>query len=127
MARLVERLGWQGIFELEMIDRGDGEYAVIDFNPRIYGSLALAVKAGAPLPAVWCDWLLKGIETRREARPGVNYRWEDAELRNAVALARKGHPLRAASILRPRRNTAHAYFRWYDPAPAVVRALKSLG
>jgi predicted ATP-grasp superfamily ATP-dependent carboligase len=126
VTRLVDGLGWQGIFELELIARDDGSYAVIDFNPRIYGSLALAVKAGAPIPAVWCDWLLKGVETRCEARPGVNYRWEDAELRNALTLARAGHPLRAASILRPRRHTAHAYFRWYDPVPAVVRALKLL-
>ena len=126
VTQLVERLGWQGIFELEMIDRGDGEYAVIDFNPRIYGSLALAVKAGAPLPAIWCDWLLKGKESRCEARAGVSYRWDDAELRGALKLARGGHPLRAAAILRPRRDTAHAYFRWYDPVPGAVRALKLL-
>jgi predicted ATP-grasp superfamily ATP-dependent carboligase len=126
VTQLVAGLGWQGIFELEMIDRGDGDYAAIDFNPRIYGSLALAVRAGAPLPAVWCDWLLKGKEVHCQARPEVRYRWDDAELRNALALASEGHPLRAASILRPHRDTAHAYFRWYDPAPGVVRALKLL-
>ena len=125
VTRLAVSLGWEGICELELIERGDGSYAVLDFNPRIYGSLALAVKAGAPLPAVWCDWLLKGKETSLAARPGVLYRWEDAELRNALRCLREGHPGRAASILRPRRGVAHAYFRWYDPVPMAVRGLRA--
>jgi predicted ATP-grasp superfamily ATP-dependent carboligase len=123
---LLTALGWQGIFELETIERGEGDYAVLDFNPRIYGSLALAVKAGAPLPAVWCDWLLKGREADLTARPGVFYRWEDADLRNVLASLRAGHPGQAAAILRPRRGVAHAYFRWHDPLPLAVRALRRL-
>jgi predicted ATP-grasp superfamily ATP-dependent carboligase len=129
VGRLVESLGWEGIFELEAIERGPGDYAVLDFNPRIYGSLALAVKAGAPLPAVWCDWLLKGRSadlTACAARPGVYYRWEDAELRNAARCLRAGEPGAAISILRPRREVAHAYFRWYDPLPLAVRMARPL-
>jgi predicted ATP-grasp superfamily ATP-dependent carboligase len=126
VAGLLAALGWEGIFELETIERGEGDYAVLDFNPRIYGSLALAVKAGAPLPAVWCDWLLKGREASLTARPGVFYRWEDADLRNALACLRAGHPGHAAAILRPRRGVAHAYFRWHDPLPLAVRALRPL-
>lgn len=124
VAKLVSSLGWEGIFELEAIEHRPGEYAVLDFNPRIYGSLALAVKAGAPLAAVWCDWVLKGQAGALQARPGVHYRWEDAELRNAAHRLRVGHPGQAAAILRPRRDVAHAYFRWYDPLPLAVRALE---
>jgi predicted ATP-grasp superfamily ATP-dependent carboligase len=126
VSRLVAALGWEGIFELEAIERGPGDYAVLDFNPRIYGSLALAVRAGAPLPAVWCDWVLKGRAADLSARPGVHYRWEDAELRNAMRCLRAGEPGEAMSILRPRRGTAHAYFRWYDPLPLAVRAARPL-
>lgn len=123
---LVASLGWEGIFELEAIERAPGDYAVLDFNPRIYGSLALAVKAGAPLPAVWCDWVLKGRTADLTARPGVHYRWEDAELRNAMRCLRNGRPGKAMAILRPRRGTAHAYFRWHDPLPLAVRAARPL-
>jgi predicted ATP-grasp superfamily ATP-dependent carboligase len=123
VVRLLGSLGWEGIFELELIERGEGDYAVLDFNPRIYGSLALAVKAGAPLPAVWCDWLLKGKDASLAARPGVYYRWEDADLRNFLRCLRDGRPGRAVSILRPRRGVAHAYFRWHDPLPLAARAL----
>jgi predicted ATP-grasp superfamily ATP-dependent carboligase len=126
VARLLGSLGWEGIFELELIERGERDYAVLDFNPRIYGSMALAVKAGAPLPAVWCDWLLKGEDANLAARPGVFYRWEDADLRNSLRCLREGHPGRAASILRPKRGVAHAYFRWHDPLPLAVRALRPL-
>jgi predicted ATP-grasp superfamily ATP-dependent carboligase len=123
---LVEGLGWQGIFELELIERGPGDYAVLDFNPRIYGSMALAVRAGAPLAAIWCDWLLKGETADVSARPGVRYRWEDADLRNALRCLREGRPRQAAAILTPSRGVAHAYFRWYDPLPLAVRALRPL-
>lgn len=121
LAALVARLGWEGIFELEAIERGPGDYAVLDFNPRVYGSLALAVKAGAPLPAIWCDRLLKGHAAEAIARPGVYYRWEDADLRNALRSIVARKPAAAGEILRPRRRVAHAYFRWYDPMPAVIR------
>ena len=126
VARLVGGFGWEGIFELELIERGGGDYAVLDFNPRIYGSLALAVKAGAPLPAIWCDWLLKGREASPRARSGVCYRWEEADLWNALRCLHEGHPAKAASILRPRRRVAHPYFRWHDPLPFAVRALQPL-
>lgn len=126
VGRLVASLGWEGIFELEAIERRPGDYAVLDFNPRIYGSLALAVKAGAPLPAIWCDWLLKDRAAEAAARPGVYYRWEDADLRNAGSRLRAGEPSQAAAILRPRRGVAHAYFRWYDPLPLAVRLARPL-
>jgi predicted ATP-grasp superfamily ATP-dependent carboligase len=124
--RLVGSLGWEGIFELEAIERGPGDYAVLDFNPRIYGSLALAVKAGASLPAVWCNWLLKGEAADLAARPGVYYRWEDADLRNALRCLKSGRGAEAAAILRPRRGVAHAYFRAYDPLPLAVRLARPL-
>ncbi len=124
VTRLVGSLGWEGIFELELIDRGGGDFAVLDFNPRIYGSLALGARAGAPLPVIWCDWLLKGRETRARARPGVFYRWTDADLRHAAWSLGQGRLGAAASILRPRAGVVHPYFRWYDPLPAAIRAFR---
>jgi D-aspartate ligase len=117
---LVGALGWQGIFELELIERDDGEFAAIDFNPRLYGSVALAGRSGAPIPAVWCDWLLSGEASERAAVPGVYYRWEEAEVRNLLWRLRGWRLREALSVVRPRRPLARAYFRWLDPGPAVV-------
>lgn len=121
---LMLAVGWQGIFELELIGKDDGGFATIDFNPRLYGSIALADRAGAPIPSVWCDWLLKGKTEICAARPGVSYRWEEAEVRNALRLLRRGKLLRALSVMRPRRPLARAYLRWSDPGPALGMVLR---
>jgi len=117
-------MGWQGIFELELIERGPESYGAIDFNPRLYGSLALAARAGVPLPAIWCDWLSGHQGEVRTARAGFHYRWEDAELRNMIAHLRGRHLLAATSVIRPRRRCAHAFFAWNDPGPLLARALE---
>ncbi|MFI5025408.1 MAG: hypothetical protein ACHQCI_01475 [Solirubrobacterales bacterium] len=123
---LIRTLGWQGIFELELIERADGGFAAIDFNPRLYGSIALAERAGAPIPAVWCDWLLQGEADECVARPGAHYRWEEAEIRNTLRSVREGRIRDALAVLSPRRPLARAYFRWTDPGPAMAMALRTL-
>jgi predicted ATP-grasp superfamily ATP-dependent carboligase len=124
VASLCRATGWQGIFELELVERTDGGFAAIDFNPRLYGSIALAAKAGAPIPAVWCRWLLDGVAEERTAAAGVSYRWEEAEVRNALAALQSRRPAEALRMVRPRRRVARAYWRWSDPAPATTMALR---
>lgn len=118
---MLSAMGWEGIFELELIETASGDLAAIDFNPRLYGSLALAVGAGAPLPAIWCNWLLRGQATSCTARPGIRYRWGDADFRHVWTYLRRGRLADAASVLRPRRGTAHPYLRRGDPAPMLAR------
>ena len=48
-ARLVERIGYYGAFELEFIRVGE-RWLLIDYNPRFYNQLALDVARGLPLP-----------------------------------------------------------------------------
>ncbi len=123
-ADLIRRLGWQGIFELELIARADGGFATIDFNPRLYGSIALATRAGAPIPKVWCDWLLRGEADECAASAGVFYRWEEAEVRNLLLRLRSGRLRDALEVIRPRRPLARAYLRWSDPLPAAVMLVR---
>jgi len=124
---LLGLLGWEGIFEIELIERPDGSYAAIDLNPRLYGSVALAIAAGANVPAVWSQWLLDRAPQPVAARPGVRYRWEDADLRHALKIARAGQRAKAAAILRPRRGTTHPYFVPSDPGPLAARGLELIG
>ena len=125
---LLDRLGWRGIFELELMEGGDGGFAVIDLNPRIYGSLELAVRAGASLPAVWCDSLLERdvVHGQRDARTGVWYRWDDAEARYAFSRIRSGRIGEVPAMLVPHRRTAHAFFRLSDPAPLLARVIDAM-
>jgi len=125
---LLEQLGWRGIFELEFIETHEGRALLIDLNPRVYGSLALAVAAGVNLPAIWCDYLLRERQAGAlvTARAGVRYRWEDADARNLVHYLRGGRLRAAAAVARPRRNVTHAFGRLDDPAPLAARALTPL-
>jgi predicted ATP-grasp superfamily ATP-dependent carboligase len=120
---LLEEIGWQGLFELELIKRADDGFAAIDLNPRPYGSLALAISAGANLPAIWCQHVL-GQEPRRAwARPGVFYRCEDADLSHALWHARHRRFVAAARALTPQRGVVHSHFRARDPGPLLARLL----
>ena len=127
-ATFLDRLGWRGIFELELMERPDGNLGLIDLNPRVYGSLELAVHAGVSLPAIWCDSLLEGpvVPEIRDARAGVWYRWEDADVRYALRRLSSGRVRDVAPVLRPRRGTAHAFFRLSDPGPLFARVISAV-
>ena len=113
--RLLGELGWSGIFQLQLLRTAEGDLP-IDLNPRMYGSLALAVAAGLNLPAIWVDLLLGGAPHVPPYRVGVRYRAEENDLR---ALARLG-PAALARGLLPRRRTTHAVLSLRDPAPLLT-------
>lgn len=119
---LVEGIGWQGVFELEFLERSNGDLLPIDFNPRVYGSLALAGEAGAPLAVAWCDWLVGSEPSTGVAPEGYRYRWDDADLRHLVWLLRNRRFRPALSLIRPRRRTVHAHLWATDPLPMAARA-----
>jgi predicted ATP-grasp superfamily ATP-dependent carboligase len=127
--RLLADIGWEGIFELELIHMPlEGSFVPIDLNPRPYGSLALAAAAGAPLAAIWCDWLLRGNGDASQAqpmcaRPGFSYRWEDGDLRHMGHELRAGRWRAALAPLRPHHGVTHAHFQRSDPLPLLARAL----
>jgi cation diffusion facilitator CzcD-associated flavoprotein CzcO/predicted ATP-grasp superfamily ATP-dependent carboligase len=124
---LMADLEWEGIFELELIERPDGSWAAIDLNPRVYGSMALAVAAGANLPAVWCRHVLGQSPAPAVARAGIRYRWEDADLRHLLRQASRGRLRDSAAVLRPRRRVTHAHFSLKDPGPLAARVLYLAG
>jgi predicted ATP-grasp superfamily ATP-dependent carboligase len=123
VSRMLTTMEWEGIFELELIERPDGSYAAIDLNPRVYGSLALAVEAGANLPSLWCRHVLGERPEPQTARPAVRYRWEDADLRHMLRRLRGGELRAGLAVLRPRRAVAHPHARLDDPGPMAARAL----
>jgi predicted ATP-grasp superfamily ATP-dependent carboligase len=121
---LLGELGWQGIFQLQMLERADGGFSVIDLNPRVFASITLDHRAGANLAAIWCEWLLGGRPIPVTASPGFRYRWEEGELCHLVWQLRRGHLRAAASVLLPHRRVVRAWFRVTDPAPLLARALQ---
>jgi predicted ATP-grasp superfamily ATP-dependent carboligase len=80
--RLLADLGCEGIVQLQWIDDGERLY-VIDLNPRIYGSLALANAAGSELAVIWTRLLL-------DQEPGPVSSGRDVLYRNLETFIRAG-------------------------------------
>lgn len=121
--RLVASLGWSGIFEIELFERRGGAHAVIDFNTRVYGSLALAVRAGSNLPAIWCRYLLHQELTDGEAAAGLRYRWEDGELLSLMRALIRRELGTAAAIVRGGHDVVWAHYEARDAGPLIARLL----
>jgi predicted ATP-grasp superfamily ATP-dependent carboligase len=125
VARLIGHLGWSGIFETQYL-RSGGTPFLIDLNPRVYGSIGLAIHAGANLPAIWTDLLLGRTPDVNGYAVGVRFRAEHRDLLTLAQLVRRGRFREAVSGLIPRPRTTHAIFSLRDPAPALglVAALR---
>jgi len=124
VADLIAALRWSGIFQIQFLFAPGGPY-LIDLNPRVYGSLALATAAGANLPAIWVE-LVTGSPTPKPAyRVGVRYRSEELDLRALLALLLGGRPGAAFMGLMPRPHTTHSVLTLSDPLP-VLRSLAKL-
>lgn len=64
------RLDGAAMFEFR-VDRRSGRHVLLEVNPRFWGSLPLAVAAGADFPAWWWDLAVHGRETGGHYEAGV--------------------------------------------------------
>jgi predicted ATP-grasp superfamily ATP-dependent carboligase len=114
---MLQGVGWTGLANLQFLRPADGVPRLIDLNPRYYGSLALAVAAGADLPRIWADLAVgrdPGPAVR--GRPGVRFSALDEDLRRAQ------HDRAIPALLGAARYTlgaAHSTWSASDPGPAV--------
>lgn len=109
----------EGVFQAQFLGS-----SLIDINPRVYGSLPLAVKAGLNLPTIYVN-ALRGVDQQIPTpRLGVRYRWLEGDLRHVVAGLRSGRltPAKAARALAPHRGTAHSTESLLDAGPMLSRA-----
>jgi predicted ATP-grasp superfamily ATP-dependent carboligase len=57
--RMLDALGWHGVAMVEFRrDSRDGEYKLLEINPKFWGSLELALAAGADFPGDLCQMAL---------------------------------------------------------------------
>lgn len=119
--RLFGMLGWFGLAELQFIVPADGIPRLIDLNGRFYGSMSLAVRAGANLPAAWGALATGRSVTRLRARPGVRYQWLEGDVRRVLALPGRRWPAEAVRTGAWALVSGHSLTDPRDPAPALVR------
>jgi predicted ATP-grasp superfamily ATP-dependent carboligase len=120
VARLLRLIDWSGLFQAQFMCDARGEHFLIDLNPRVYGSLALAVAAGLNLPGIWVDLLLGRRHHVDGYRVGTRFRHEEKDVRALARMLVDGERLGALKGCMPRRNTAHAIFSVRDPMPLLT-------
>jgi predicted ATP-grasp superfamily ATP-dependent carboligase len=124
---LVSELGWTGLAQIEFFRSGQ-EVGITDFNGRFYGSMALAVAAGANVPALWArDALGLGnpaVAPGTMARPGVRFQWFNRDFAAGLSRGRARGALRAVAVA-PR--AAHSMWDPRDPLPAFRYLLPEAG
>lgn len=120
---LLGALGWTGLANVQFLQRPGGRPQVIDLNGRFYGSLALAVAAGADLPAVWAATATgEALPAGRQARPGVRFHALTADLSRAAVQRRGGLVRDVAGVLRWGPGAAHSTWSLTDPRPGAALA-----
>jgi len=113
-AGLLAGTGYAGLAQLQFLDV-NGVAALIDVNPRFYGSLPLALAAGVNLPAAWHA---VASDTPPPVpgpyRVGVTYRWVGADLMAAR------HETVRPLLRRAQRPRAGAVWSSDDPVPSAL-------
>lgn len=135
--RLLEALKWHGVAMVEFKRRADGSFALMEINPRLWGSLALSIQAGVDFPlSLWQIAAGEPLPTQNGYARGLRARHLSADLiwQKANLFADRRNPLlltrpRVVSLLEPllvfagREKWDH--FRWADPRPGL-RELKQV-
>lgn len=131
LVALLKALHWQGLVQAQYLVPRDGVPRLVDLNGRVYGSLSLAVAAGADLPALWAAGAAgQSLPAQPvDARAGVTYSWVEGDLRRALALRDGGLVRDVATTLVSAARTGQLRSAVRDPAPGLshVGALAQRG
>lgn len=123
--QLIAELQWQGIAHLEFLVGPDGERKLIDFNPRYYGSLALALASGANHVDTWARIATGRPVTPSVGKPDARFQWFSRDLRASLAAP---DPLReTARCVAAAPGAVHSVFSWDEPTLAVKHLGQQLG
>lgn len=120
----LEALEWRGFAQLQFLVDGAGEPHLIDFNPRFYGSLALAIRSGVSFPVLWAAAATgQPPGTAVTGRAGARYQWAGGDLRRAVRERRGGAVRDVAQTVSWGLAATYPVWSARDPAPALRSAL----
>ncbi len=133
--RLISALEWNGVAMVEFkLNRQSGEFCLMEINGRFWGSLPLAVAAGADFPSMLLDLELEGVvKPSRPYQNDVYCRLLSRDVHWYESVLRGGTDTRIAKIPRGWEvlkelglflNFRHRFDvqSIYDPVPGLVDA-----
>jgi predicted ATP-grasp superfamily ATP-dependent carboligase len=118
--RILKALRWHGVAMVEFKRDRDGQYRLMEINPKFWGSLDLAITAGVEFP--WLAVLMATgapFASIEDYRVGARFRWVFDDLIHAVA-----RPRDLGAFLRDFWDPMVADdLRFDDPGPSLFRAV----
>ena len=125
---LMDTLKWHGVVHLDFqYDEATGQAALIEINPRFWGALDLAVRAGVDFPWLLYKMAIDGdVEPVTSYKLGVKSRWIIGEMLHVFNLARRGRVRQTAKTIAEILSThsdGYDDFRMTDPLPLLFEML----
>ena len=122
---LLDSLNWHGVAHLDFLyDEPTRRAALIEVNPRFWGALDLAVRAGVDFPYLLYRMAVDGdVEIVTEYKTGVRARWIVGEMLHLFNLLKRGNFSGAHHSLqqmRAERADGCDDFRRDDPLPLLT-------
>jgi predicted ATP-grasp superfamily ATP-dependent carboligase len=119
---MLDELQYRGLAHLQFLVPSDGEPRLIDLNTRYYGSMALAIRAGANHPDAWARMAVGRPVTPATGAPGAHYQWFSRDLRASLAADDRVRELARFALVTP--TAAHNLWSWSEPglAPSFLAA-----
>jgi predicted ATP-grasp superfamily ATP-dependent carboligase len=118
--RMLDRIGWWGLVELQFLTDASGREHLIDLNGRFFGSLALTDAAQPHLVDAWARAALGGaLPDLPDAAPGLRYTWLAGDLRRARVERRGGLVADLRETLAWSRTAQHSVWALRDPGPTL--------
>jgi predicted ATP-grasp superfamily ATP-dependent carboligase len=124
----MDELDWHGVAHLDFVADREGNFKLIEINPRLWGALSLAVNAGIDFPYLWYRSALGeniaplDISNTRK----IKSRWIVGDCLAFFEFLRHGKILEAAKIFKPYSKCYHDDFHYTDPLPFAFEILDYL-
>jgi len=125
--RLLAELAWTGVAMVEFRRAPGGPAYLMEVNPRLWGSLQLALDAGVDFPSRWIALLRGATPPPVDVRLGTRTRWLLGDLDHLLICLRHREVRRqlGKSVPALLRDFARSFFdgsrlevaRWDDPRP----------
>lgn len=124
--KLLSSIGWYGVANIEFkIDKRDGLPKLMEVNPRLWGSLQLAIASGLNIPYMMYQLAMNGdIDPNYEYKTGVKFRWfMHGDLMNFISNLTVNRQADIDVFKLFERNCCHATWRLSDPLPYLGLSL----
>ncbi|MGA2677716.1 MAG: ATP-grasp domain-containing protein [Sedimentisphaerales bacterium] len=118
---VMDKLKWHGVAHLDFIADKDGDFKLIEINPRLWGALALSVFSGVDFPYLWYLTAMgESVEKQNPSGyPPIKCRWIVGDCMAFMGLVRRGLFAEAMRVLVPQRKCFHDDFVLSDPLPFI--------